>query len=130
MRISVLHRNNGAGRPGITGVARVGRRTPALVTRLRPGDIAVIDHLDLDKLSADALVAARAAAVLNVSASTSGRYPNLGPKVLLDAGLVKRSAKGTRNCYSLCSERLDQFGAAWSGLFTGLAPLSKNHEPA
>jgi uncharacterized membrane-anchored protein len=87
MRISVLHRNDGAGRPGVTGVARVGRRTPALVTRLRPGDIAVIDHIDLDKVSADALVAARAAAVLNVSASTSGRYPNLGPKVLLDAGI-------------------------------------------
>lgn len=87
MKISVLHRSEGAGRPGITGVARVGRRTTTLVTRLHPGDIAVIDHLDLDKVSADALVAARAAAVLNVSASTSGRYPNLGPQVLLDAGI-------------------------------------------
>jgi len=41
-------------------------------------------------------------------------------KVLLDAGLVERQAKGTRNCYKLRTDRLDQFGDAWSGLFTGL----------
>ncbi|MGV3490044.1 MAG: ArsR/SmtB family transcription factor [Devosia sp.] len=41
-------------------------------------------------------------------------------KVLLDAGLVERQAKGTRNCYKLKSDRLSQFGSAWSGLFSGL----------
>jgi DNA-binding transcriptional ArsR family regulator len=41
-------------------------------------------------------------------------------KVLLDAGLVERHAKGTRNCYSLRAERLEAFGSACAGLFTGL----------
>lgn len=41
-------------------------------------------------------------------------------KVLLDAGLVERHAKGTRNCYVLCSDRLAEVGAAWTGLIAGL----------
>jgi len=56
-------------------------------------------------------------------------------KVLLDAGLVQRSPKGTRNCYSLNSERLEALNGAFSGLFTGLtadlvAPRRTEHEPA
>jgi ArsR family transcriptional regulator len=56
-------------------------------------------------------------------------------KVLLDAGLVERSPKGTRNCYSLNNERLDALNGAFSGLFSGLvADLSARahteHEPA
>jgi len=47
--------------PGIVGVARVDRRTKNLTKRLRPGDIAVIDHLDLDRVAAEALVACRVA---------------------------------------------------------------------
>src|SRR6478609_9255226 len=73
--------------PGVNGSARVDRRTKTLTKRLQPGDIAVIDHSDLDKVSADALVAARPAAVVNASASISGRYPNLGPQILVDAGI-------------------------------------------
>ncbi len=73
--------------PGVTGSARVDRRTKTLTKRLQPGDIAVIDHSDLDKVSADALVAARPAAVVNASASISGRYPNLGPQILVEAGI-------------------------------------------
>jgi uncharacterized membrane-anchored protein len=65
----------------------VDRRTKNLTTRLRPGDIAVIDHLDLDRVAADALVTCRPAAVLNASESISGRYPNLGPDILLKAGI-------------------------------------------
>jgi DNA-binding transcriptional ArsR family regulator len=42
-------------------------------------------------------------------------------KVLLDAGLVQRSPKGTRNCYSLNTERLDALNGAFSGLYSGLA---------
>jgi ArsR family transcriptional regulator len=45
-------------------------------------------------------------------------------KVLLDAGLVERHAKGTRNCYKLRADRLSEFGSAWSGLFTGLTTTS------
>jgi uncharacterized membrane-anchored protein len=71
----------------VTGRARVDRRTKDLVTRLHAGDIAVIDHLDLDGVAASGLVEARVAAVVNASSSVSGRYPNPGPLALLDAGI-------------------------------------------
>jgi uncharacterized membrane-anchored protein len=63
------------------------RRTKRLVGRLRPGDIAVIDHLDLDRVAAEALANAGVSAVLNARPSISGRYPNLGPEVLMRAGI-------------------------------------------
>jgi uncharacterized membrane-anchored protein len=68
-------------------VARVDLKTKVLVRRLEPGEIAVIDHPDLDRVSADELIACRVAAVVNASKSITGRYPNLGPKLLLDAGI-------------------------------------------
>jgi uncharacterized membrane-anchored protein len=58
-----------------------------LVGRLRPGDVALIDHVDLDRVAAEALVNAGAGAVLNARPSISGRYPNLGPEVLVRAGV-------------------------------------------
>ena len=73
--------------PGIVGVARVDRRTKILVKRLNPGDIAVIDHADLDRVSADELIDCRVAAVVNAAKSITGRYPNLGPRLLLEAGI-------------------------------------------
>ncbi|WP_162801493.1 putative cytokinetic ring protein SteA [Brachybacterium saurashtrense] len=72
----------------ISGVARLGKRTKDLTKRLQPGDIAIIDHEDIDRVAAEALVEREPAAVLNVSASTSGRYPNAGPRILLDAGIA------------------------------------------
>ena len=74
--------------PGIVGTARVERRTRVLLPRLRPGDVAVLDHLDLDRATAQALVDADVAAVINASAMISGRYPSLGPEVLVDAGVL------------------------------------------
>src|ERR1700759_4891644 len=74
--------------PGVVGVARLDRRTKRLVTRLNPGDIAIIDHVDLDRVAADALVAARVAGVVNAQPSISGRYPNLGPDVLVAHGIA------------------------------------------
>jgi uncharacterized membrane-anchored protein len=74
--------------PGVQGTARVDNRTKNLTKRLQPGDVAVIDHKDIDKVSADALVGCRPVAVLNAAPSTSGRYPNLGPEILLAAGIV------------------------------------------
>jgi uncharacterized membrane-anchored protein len=71
----------------VAGPARVDPRTKGLTKRLRPGDVAVIDHLDLDRVSAEALVACQPAAVLNAARSTSGRYPNLGPEILIGAGI-------------------------------------------
>jgi Uncharacterized membrane-anchored protein conserved in bacteria len=71
----------------ITGPVRLDRRTKRLVGRVRPGDIAVIDHVDLDRVAADSLVAVGVVAVLNAKPSISGRYPNLGPEVLIAAGV-------------------------------------------
>ncbi|MBO0833725.1 MAG: hypothetical protein J2P29_17320, partial [Actinobacteria bacterium] len=71
----------------VQAAARLDRRTKNLTKRIKPGDIAIIDHADLDRVSADALVKCQVAAVVNVAASISGRYPNLGPKLLMDAGI-------------------------------------------
>lgn len=74
--------------PGVTAVARVDRRTKRLTKRLQPGEIAIIDHVDVDRVSAEALVACGVAAVVNVAAGISGRYPNLGPQILVEAGVT------------------------------------------
>ncbi|HVW40100.1 MAG TPA: putative cytokinetic ring protein SteA [Amycolatopsis sp.] len=73
--------------PGITGVARVDRRTRALLRRISPGDVVFLDQIDLDRSTADALVEAEVAAVVNASPSISGRFPNLGPEVVVGAGI-------------------------------------------
>ncbi|MFV0462296.1 MAG: putative cytokinetic ring protein SteA [Nostocoides sp.] len=79
---------------GLTGPARVDRRTKNLTKRLRPGEVAVIDHVDLDRVSAEALVACKPVAVVNAARSISGRYPNLGPGILIDAGIPLIDAAG------------------------------------
>jgi uncharacterized membrane-anchored protein len=71
----------------VTATARLDRRTKNLATRLRPGDIAIIDHVDLDLTGADALAGRGVAAVVNVARSISGRYPNRGPQLLIEAGI-------------------------------------------
>ncbi|MGY1779598.1 putative cytokinetic ring protein SteA [Geodermatophilus sp. SYSU D01036] len=71
----------------MSGTVRLDRRTKNLTKRLRPGDIAVIDHVDIDRVSADSLVAARVGAVVNAAPSISGRYPNLGPEIITAAGI-------------------------------------------
>src|SRR3954468_10256146 len=73
--------------PGLSGIARVDARTKNLTKRLQHGQIAVIEHLDIDKVSAEALIACHPAAVINAVASTSGRYPNLGPEILVEGGI-------------------------------------------
>ena len=73
--------------PGVTGVARIDRRTKRLTKRLKPGEIAIIDHVDVDRVSAEALVSCEAAGVVNVAAGISGRYPNLGPQIIIEAGV-------------------------------------------
>lgn len=73
------------GRP--VGVVRVDARTKKLAKRLRAGEFAVIDHSDLDRVAAESLVECRPAAVLNAAPSISGRYPNLGPDILIGAGV-------------------------------------------
>ncbi|HAS13453.1 MAG TPA: hypothetical protein DCS55_23570 [Acidimicrobiaceae bacterium] len=83
-----------SGQPSLSGIARVDRRTKALVSRLQPGDIAVIDHEDLDGVAAETLVGARPAAVVNASSSMTGRYPNIGPLALTEAGIPLIDAAG------------------------------------
>ncbi len=67
---------------------RSGRRTKLLVKHLRRGEIALVDHRDIDRVSAEELIAAGAVAVLNCSPSSSGSYPNLGPQLLVEAGIL------------------------------------------
>ncbi len=86
MRLPTLRRH---ATPLQTGdVTRVDRRTKNLTKRLKPGEIAVVHHSDLDRVSAEALVKAGASTVVNAVPSVSGRYPNLGPSILLDAGIT------------------------------------------
>jgi uncharacterized membrane-anchored protein len=72
----------------ITGIARLGKKTKDLVKRLKSTDIAIIDHEDIDRVSADGLVAAGVRAVVNTARSISGRYPNIGPRIIVDAGIL------------------------------------------
>jgi uncharacterized membrane-anchored protein len=72
----------------VSGPVRAGRRTKLLVKHLLRGDIALIDHEDLDRVSAEELVSAGVAAVLNCGASSSGAYPNMGPQLLVEAGIL------------------------------------------
>jgi uncharacterized membrane-anchored protein len=88
MRLPTLRRTRSVEPGAVTGTARLDRRTKRLVGRLRPGDIAVIDHVDIDRVAADSLVAVGVLAVLNAKPSISGRYPNLGPEVLIAAGIT------------------------------------------
>lgn len=74
--------------PGLHGPARVHRRTAHLLDRLQPGDVAVIDHLDMDRETAQALVDTGVVAVVNASPMISGRFANLGPQLLVEAGVL------------------------------------------
>lgn len=71
----------------IVGTARLGARTKHLVKRLHPGDIAVIDHVNVDRIAAEELIACGVAGVVNASPSSDGKYPNAGPLMLARAGI-------------------------------------------
>jgi uncharacterized membrane-anchored protein len=82
------HRRRDQDRDGpLVATCRVDRRTKDLVKRLRPGEIAIIDHEDIDRIAAEGLIDASAGAVVNASRSVSGRYPNVGPLLLAAAGI-------------------------------------------
>jgi uncharacterized membrane-anchored protein len=112
-------------------VVRLDRRTKNLTKRLKPGEIAVIDHVDLDRVSAEALVDCKVAAVVNVADSISGRYPNLGPEILVEAGIPLVDGVG-REVFSILHEgehvRLDE-GTLYRGteaVAKGLSQDSKS----
>ena len=92
--MSALLSRTAGSRPGLVGTARVDRDVDRLLRRVGFGDIAVLDALDLDRITADALVEAGVVAVVNASPSISGRYPNLGPEVLVANGVMLIDATG------------------------------------
>jgi uncharacterized membrane-anchored protein len=71
----------------VVGTARLGGRTKHLVKRLHPGDVAVIDHVNVDRIAAEELIACGVTGVLNASPSSDGKYPNAGPLMLARAGI-------------------------------------------
>jgi uncharacterized membrane-anchored protein len=71
----------------VSGPARVDPRTKDLIRRLQPGDVAVIDHEDLDRVAAEELIECRVVAIVNAAPSISGRYPNVGPLLVAAAGI-------------------------------------------
>ncbi|HCD09270.1 MAG TPA: hypothetical protein DEQ01_02655, partial [Thermoanaerobacter sp.] len=71
----------------ITGTIKMDKRTKNLVKRLNPGEIAIIDHRDIDEVAAESLVEKKVLAVINADKSISGRYPNMGPSILCEAGI-------------------------------------------
>lgn len=80
--------------PGLSGIARADRNTSRLLRRVGPGDVVVLDERDLDRPTADALVRAEVAAVVNAAESISGRYPNLGPDIIVANGITLIDAIG------------------------------------
>jgi uncharacterized membrane-anchored protein len=86
---ALLSRRNGASAgAGVSGTARLGRRTKELVKRLGPADVAVVDHRNIDRIAAEELIGTGVRAVINASESTDGRYPNAGPLLLARAGVL------------------------------------------
>jgi uncharacterized membrane-anchored protein len=86
--------STGAGVREVAGIARLGKRTKHLVKRLRPGDVAIVNHRDLDRVSAEELVACGVAGVVNCAPSSTGRYPNMGPLLVVQAGISLIDAPG------------------------------------
>ncbi|TDW13971.1 putative cytokinetic ring protein SteA [Kribbella kalugense] len=130
MKLPSLRRARPTELPGVTGVVRLDRRTKNLTKRLKAGEIAVIDHVDLDRVSAEALVDCKVAGVVNVADSISGRYPNLGPEILVEAGIPLVDGVG-REVFSILHEgeqvRLDD-GTLYRGteaVAKGIAQDSK-----
>jgi uncharacterized membrane-anchored protein len=71
----------------VAGPARADRKTKELVKRLCPGEIAVIDHADIDRVAAENLIRCAPSAVINASTSFTGRYPHMGPLLIAEAGI-------------------------------------------
>jgi uncharacterized membrane-anchored protein len=86
MKLSSRHASTSSP-PGLLATARVDRRLSAALRRARPGDVLVVDHVDLDRAGAESVLEAGVAVVVNASPFISGRFPNLGPEILARAGV-------------------------------------------
>ena len=112
--------------PGVTGPVRKGRPTRALIAHLEPGDVAVIDHVDLDRDTAQALVDARVCAVVNARPMFSGRYASLGPALLADAGVALVEDVGDRGFAALPDDELVRIDGGT--LLEGTRPVAQGRE--
>lgn len=101
MKLSGLLGSRQEALPGVIGTARIQRHSGDLPRRVGSGDIVVLDQADIDRRTAEALVAADVAAVVNTVGSISGKYPNLGPEVLLAAGIPLVDGVGTDVLYNV-----------------------------
>ncbi|MCW4353993.1 putative cytokinetic ring protein SteA [Hoyosella sp. YIM 151337] len=95
MKMPSLLSRNSTSLPGISGTARIDRDTAKVLRRAGRGDVVILDEIDIDRKTADALIRAQVLAVVNASPSISGRYPNLGPQQLVDAGIILVDEVGT-----------------------------------
>ena len=112
--------------PGISGIARIDKNTKRLLSRVGPGDIVILDEVDLDRITADALVAADVLAVVNASTSISGRFPNLGPELLAASGITLIDDVGVEVFQRIkdgAKIRVDE-----GGLYSGERRLAKGTE--
>ncbi len=69
------------------GPVKLDKKTKNLSKRIKAGDIALIDHVDIDEMAGYSLARINVKAVLNINSSISGKYPNLGPEILIDHGI-------------------------------------------
>jgi uncharacterized membrane-anchored protein len=118
----------------VTGPVRLGKRTKDLVKRLELGEIAVIDHADLDRIAAEDLAASGVAAVVNVAPFSTDRYPNVGPLLLARAGVVLVEADGAALFETLDrGDVIDLVGGdvvlAGAPIATGVRPSIAELEP-
>jgi uncharacterized membrane-anchored protein len=109
----------------LSGPARLDRRTKQLVQRLSAGDIAVIDHTDLDRVSAEELLESGVRAVVNVAPSFSGRFPNAGPLTLVRGGVSLIDAPGA-SLFDEISEG-ERITIRGNGVFRNGACLARGH---
>jgi uncharacterized membrane-anchored protein len=123
---ALLGRRNGARADApIEGTVRLGERTKHLVKRLRPGEIAVIDHVDIDRIAAEELIGAGIVAVLNAAPSSQGRYPNAGPLMLARAGVRLVDAPGA-GLFELLSDG-DRVRIAGGAVYRGGEEVLRGH---
>lgn len=94
MRMPALLSRNTEELPGLIGVVRIDKNSKRLLERVGEGEIVVLDEVDLDRVTADALIDAEVGAVVNASQSITGRYPNLGPEVLAASSIPILDAVG------------------------------------
>lgn len=69
------------------GIIRKDRQTKKLVQRLRPGEIALVEHPDLDWVAAESLVRCGTKVILNTCSFYGGLFPPLALDLLLKNGV-------------------------------------------